>query len=280
MYRMWRYIDTINSAANMFPPEKPCTAPVSVGVIRPARPLVNVSALASASSMNHLSVNQVQPAVVSREPSSGSLEKDSSSSTLPRTEVAHFRLDGRLNGPAFATRVRENTSGDHQFEKAPRLGQTNKVSDHTPIKTKGSSNISSSQVALQAAKDQGTKPSVIQTVSGSLPSVQQPSLGIHFIHNDIARNVRKFLQPRIPEHPNWTPPSVKYMNKPLTCQICKATISDVESLLVCDACEKGVHLKCLHLYNKKSIPKGEWHCPKCILSSSEKPLPPKYGPVM
>ncbi|XP_043690030.1 uncharacterized protein LOC122640839 isoform X2 [Telopea speciosissima] len=270
-------------AAHMFPPEKP----VSVGVFQPAPPMVHVSALTSTSSMNQLSVNEVQPVVVPRALSSSSLEKDSSSLTLPRTEAVHFRLDGRLNGPAFASQVRENTSGDLQLEKALRLGQTNKVSDHTPIKTEASSNISSSQVALQAAKDQSSKPSVIQTASGSLPSVQQPSQGINFIqnpspfnnHSDVARNVQKFLQPRLPEHPNWTPPSIEYMNKALTCQICKATISDVESLLVCDACEKGVHLKCLQSYNQKGIPKGEWHCPKCIISSNGKPLPPKYGRV-
>ncbi|XP_042481593.1 uncharacterized protein LOC122062027 [Macadamia integrifolia] len=274
-------------AAHMFPPEKPCPTPVSVGVFQSAPPMVHVSALSSTSSMNQLAVSEVKPAVVPRGLPSSSVEKDSSSLTMPRTEAAHFRLDGRLNGPAFGSQVRENTSSDHQLEKAPRLGQTNKVSDLTPTKTEGSSNLSNPQVAFQAAKDQSSKSSVIQTVSGSLPSVQQPSHGINFIqnpspfnnHNDIARNVQKFLHPRLPEHPNWIPPSVEYMNKALTCQICKATISDVESLLVCDACEKGVHLKCLQSYNQKGIPKGEWHCPKCIISSNGKPLPPKYGRV-
>ncbi|XP_042477773.1 uncharacterized protein LOC122059156 [Macadamia integrifolia] len=484
---------TLSQAAHIFPPGKPCPTPVSVGVFQSGPTTVHVSALSSTSSKNHVSalsstssknqlpVNEVQPSVVSRGLSSSSLEKDSSL-TLPRTEAAHFRLDGRLNGPAFASQVRgaANTSVDHRSVEAPTFsrqpqpfsvavfGQTNKGSDHTPIKAEGSSNICSSQVSLQAVKDQSSKASVIQPASGSLPSVHQPSQvfspfnnyndiarnvqkflqprlpehpnwtppsveymnkavtcqicksticdvesllvcdmeepnrfagqsgtyssqssqvgfsatveshgtlsqaayifppgkpcptpvsvgvfqsGPTTVHpqpfsvavfgqtnkgsdhtpikaegssnicssqvslqavkdqsskasviqpasgslpsvhqpsqvfspfnnyNDIARNVQKFLQPRLPEHPNWTPPSVEYMNKAVTCQICKATICDVESLLVCDACEKGVHLKCLQSYNQKGIPKGEWHCPKCIISSNGKPLPPKYGRV-
>ncbi|KAJ4981218.1 hypothetical protein NE237_032055 [Protea cynaroides] len=289
---------TLSQATHMFPPEKPCPTPVSVGVFHPAPHTVHVSPLSSTSSMNQLLVNEVQPPVISRGLPGSSLEKDSSL-TQPRTEAAHFRLDGRLNGPAFVSQVQVNTSGNHQSEEAAtfsiqpqpfavaRLGQTSQGSALAPITTEGSSNISSYQISLEAAKDQSSKPSVTQTASGSLPSVHQPSQGINFIqnpspydsHNDIARNVQKFLQPRLLEHPNWNPPSVEYMNKALTCQICKATISDVESLLVCDACEKGVHLKCLQSYNQKGIPKGEWHCPKCMVSSNGKPLPPKYGRV-
>ncbi|KAJ4976452.1 hypothetical protein NE237_001558 [Protea cynaroides] len=285
-------------AAHMFPPEKPFPTPLSVGVFQSAPPMVHVSALSSTSSMNQLSFNEVQPAVVPRGLSGSSLEKDSSSLTLPRTEAAQFRMDGRINGPTFAAQVGENSSGDCQLEKAhtfspqhhsfavARLGQINKVSDHTPIKAEGSSNISGSQVPLQAAKDEISKPPLIQTVSGSLPIVQQPSQGINFFqnpspndnYNDIARNVQNFLQSRVAEHLDWTPPSVEYMDKALTCQICKATVSDVESLLVCDACDEGVHLKCLQSYNKKGIPNGEWHCPKCMISSNGKP-PPKYGCV-
>ncbi|RWW09804.1 hypothetical protein GW17_00026689 [Ensete ventricosum] len=52
-----------------------------------------------------------------------------------------------------------------------------------------------------------------------------------------------------------------------------------ECLLICDACEKANHLKCLQSYGNKSIPKAEWHCPRCLASSNGKPLPPKYGRV-
>ncbi|KAG6498919.1 hypothetical protein ZIOFF_038672 [Zingiber officinale] len=54
---------------------------------------------------------------------------------------------------------------------------------------------------------------------------------------------------------------------------------DTESLLVCDASEKGNHLKCLQSYGSKDIPKAEWHCPSCLASSNGKTLPPKYGRV-
>ena len=53
----------------------------------------------------------------------------------------------------------------------------------------------------------------------------------------------------------------------------------MEDVLVCDACEKGYHLKCLQSHNQKAIPKGEWHCFKCLSLSNGKPLPPKYGCV-
>ncbi|XP_010252618.1 PREDICTED: uncharacterized protein LOC104594146 [Nelumbo nucifera] len=280
-------------AGHRFPPEKPTHAPVTAGGFQPASTAVHVSPLSSTLSLNQLPVNKMPSTTVSRGLSTNPLEKDSSL-PLPRVEVSHFRLDGRSNGSAYTSQVQANLSGDHSLDKPPtfslhahsaavaKVGQVNKVPDHTPIKTEGSTT-----VALQAEKDQMCKPSVIQTASGNLPSAYQSSLGMNFMqtpslytnHGDIARNVQKFLQPRIPERPNWIPPSVDYMNKTLSCQVCKVTINDVESLLVCDACEKGVHLRCLQSYNLKGIPKGEWHCPRCLISSNGKPLPPKYGRV-
>ncbi|OVA10064.1 zinc finger protein [Macleaya cordata] len=160
-----------------------------------------------------------------------------------------------------------------------------KETDHT-IKVEGAPEISTSKVKLQVRRDQNSKISVIQTAHGNL-SVHQPSHTTNYLqafsdfsnHNDVAKNVQKILQPRLFEHPNWIPHSTDYMNKSLTCETCKFTINDVESLLVCDACEKGVHLKCVQSYIQKGIPKGDWHCPTCLVSSNEKPLPPKYGRV-
>ncbi|KAK9127832.1 hypothetical protein Syun_016629 [Stephania yunnanensis] len=188
------------------------------------------------------------------------------------------------------------SSGDPSLERTPthsphvqsgvvaKVGLTNKVSDQ---KVGGSTEISTPQVGSQVSTDQNLHPAPAQTSSANLQSLHQPSPARNYVsvaslysnHIDIAKNVQKFLQPRPSEHPNWTPPSTDYMNKSLTCQICKTTIHDVESLLVCDACEKGVHLKCLQSYNQKGIPKLEWHCPKCLISSSGKHLPPKYGRV-
>ncbi|XP_078443569.1 uncharacterized protein LOC144712995 isoform X2 [Wolffia australiana] len=98
-------------------------------------------------------------------------------------------------------------------------------------------------------------------------------------HHDITKIVQRVLPQRPIEQPNWVPPPTDYINRPLQCQICKATINDVESVLVCDACERGVHMKCLSSFNQRLVPKGEWHCPQCLVSSHGKPLPPKYGRV-
>ncbi|KAF8410803.1 hypothetical protein HHK36_003340 [Tetracentron sinense] len=288
---------TVLHIAHRFPLDKTNPTPVYPGCFQPASSVVHVSAVTSTIPLNQLPTNEVQSAMVSSGLSSSHLGRDSSSLALPRMEKTHFRLDGRSNGPAYALQVRANSSNDHPLEKAPswslqpqstsgaKAGQENKVPHHTPINVEGTHEIS--QVALQATRDQTYKPSVIQTASGSLPSIHQPLQGMNIMqapslytnHNDIARNVQKFLQPRLPDHPNWTPPSRDYMNKALTCQICKVTINDVESSLICDACEKGVHLKCLESYNQKGIPRGEWHCPKCLMASNGKPLPPKYGHV-
>lgn len=69
------------------------------------------------------------------------------------------------------------------------------------------------------------------------------------------------------------------MSKALPCHICKLIISEVDNVLVCDACEKGYHLNCLQMLNPKSLPKAEWQCGKCFSLGGGKPLPPKYGRV-
>ncbi|PIM97270.1 hypothetical protein CDL12_30261 [Handroanthus impetiginosus] len=123
---------------------------------------------------------------------------------------------------------------------------------------------------------------VTQTIGGP------PSQGTNHVHPPIAGNthaeigkiVQKLLLPRVYERPTWNPPSRDYMNKALTCQMCMSTVTDIDSILICDACEKGYHLKCLQATNQKGVPRGEWHCGKCLSLSNGKPLPPKYGRVM
>ncbi|XP_010270097.1 PREDICTED: uncharacterized protein LOC104606535 [Nelumbo nucifera] len=268
-------------AGHRFPPEKPIHTPVTAGAFQSVSSTIHVSNPSSTSSSNQLSV----------------CEKGSSSLALPRVGAAHFQLDERSNGSGYESQA--NPPVDHSLDKpqtfslqpqpvaVAKLGQT-KVPNHSPIRTEETSHVGNTSSAFQAVKDQIRKPYVIQAASGNLPSVFQPSVGMNFMqtsslhsnHSDIARNVQKFLQPRAPEHPNWIPPSIDYMNKTLTCQVCKVTISDLENLLVCDACEKGIHLKCLQSYSLKGIPKGEWHCPRCLMSNNGKPLPPKYGRVI
>lgn len=108
--------------------------------------------------------------------------------------------------------------------------------------------------------------------------VQPPPLGN--AHAEIGKIVQKLLQPRVSDRPTWIPPSRDYMSKALTCQICMSTVTEIDSILICDACEKGYHLKCLQTTNQKGVPRGEWHCGKCLSLSNGKPLPPKYGRVM
>lgn len=115
-----------------------------------------------------------------------------------------------------------------------------------------------------------------QTSRGPKPA---ESLAIRANHADIAKNVQKILQSRPPDFRQWEPPSKAYMSAPVLCQICKINSIDIDNILVCDACEKAVHLKCVQSYNQRGIPKGDWHCPKCLIASNGRPFPPKYGRV-
>lgn len=44
------------------------------------------------------------------------------------------------------------------------------------------------------------------------------------------------------------------------CQICLRTTPE-SSMLLCDHCNNGYHLECLHI---PRIPIGNWFCPECI----------------
>lgn len=192
-----------------------------------------------------------------------------------------------------------NSSADQFPAKAPtwslqpqsvssvKIGPENKVQENVAVRVEGTADTSSSRMAAQSSRDQNSRLFVTHTTPGHLQSTQQPLVGNNFqpsllssSHSEIGILVQRLLHPQLPKHPTWNPPSRDYMNKAVTCQICKLTISEVENILLCDACERGFHLKCLQSYNHKGIPRGEWHCPKCLSLSSGKPLPPKYGRVM
>ncbi|KAG6527699.1 hypothetical protein ZIOFF_009825 [Zingiber officinale] len=165
-----------------------------------------------------------------------------------------------------------------------RFSQPNKLLDHTSIRSEGIAGVNASQSSHQM-KNQEIKSSTVQAGQGGLHITHQPTQGLAFFHapslytnhNEIGKSVHRILQSKVLDHPNWIPPSSDYMNASLNCQICKNVISDTQSLLVSDACEKGNHLKCLQSYGSKDIPKAEWHCPCCLASSNGKTLPPKYG---
>uniref|UniRef100_A0A1J3D322 PHD finger protein n=2 Tax=Noccaea caerulescens TaxID=107243 RepID=A0A1J3D322_NOCCA len=96
-------------------------------------------------------------------------------------------------------------------------------------------------------------------------------------HSEIGKIVHKVLQPLVKQYPLWNPPSRDYMSTALECQMCEVMISELDTLLVCDGCEKGYHLKCLQANNMKGVPKSDWYCSRCVQALNGKPFPPKYG---
>lgn len=175
-----------------------------------------------------------------------------------------------------------------QSASLARSASENKVPGHSSVKVEGTGDIALSRAGPQIAVDQSFRPFITQTTPGNLSSMHQPLQSMNIVqpplipsHAEIAKIVQKLLQPKLPEHPTWTPPSRDYMNKALICQMCELTVNEVDTVLLCDACEKGFHLKCL----QPSVLRGihnrvDWHCMRCLNLSGGKPLPPKYGRVM
>ncbi|CAN6246318.1 unnamed protein product [Urochloa humidicola] len=197
---------------------------------------------------------------------------NSSGVSLLNTGPSHLKLDKDVNGPLNLA-----CSGS---------GATVVHPNKSTLDTSARPNVNAVQNSNQLLKNQDTKPVAVQAATGNTVVGHRATPGVAFVppkptfvnHNEIAKSVQQFLhQPT--NHPSWTPPSTEYMRSRLACQICKVVITDTDSLLVCDACERGVHLKCLQQYGNKGIPKAEWHCSACLTQTKGKPLPPKYGKV-
>ncbi|KAL6911388.1 hypothetical protein ACP4OV_000193 [Aristida adscensionis] len=195
---------------------------------------------------------------------------NSSVAALPHTGPPHLKPEKDVNGPL----------------NLARSGATIVHSNKSTQDASARSNVNAVQSSNQMVKNQDTKPVAIHAATGNPVAGHRATPGMAFVppkptfanHNEIAKLVQQFLYQPI-NHPSWTPPSTEYMQARLGCQICKAAIMDADSLLVCDACERGVHLKCLQHYGNKGVPKAEWHCSACLTQSKGKPLPPKYGKV-
>ncbi|KAL6975245.1 hypothetical protein U1Q18_024041 [Sarracenia purpurea var. burkii] len=288
--------------ANLGVADKSSHTLTSSGGFQSASPLGHVSAANSASLPYQLPASEVRTSLVSSGLPTTLSGRDSTSTVLPRVDRPHFRVDSRSNGSSHTSQNQVNSSGNHtllktrawsqqaQISSSGKTGPDNKVLPlpspkvEGTVKAEGTADVTTSRVARQAST---SKPVTTQPTSGNLPTMHQHVQGMNFvqapllttIHNEIGKIVQKLLQPQLPEHPTWTPPSRDYMNKALTCQVCKLTINEVENVLVCDACEKGYHVKCIQSHNQKGVPRGEWHCLKCLSLSNGKPLPPKYGRV-
>ncbi|KAI7729937.1 hypothetical protein M8C21_031296 [Ambrosia artemisiifolia] len=243
-----------SNAARMFPSDK------ASGSFKNPSNVVHASGTNSRTLPYQLPTSEVRPGM---------------SNTIPvsRADRSHFRIDGGANGSPYPSHSQGKIAGDAgktpTWSMQPQSASFAKMgSDKGTVK----SDISSKTFITQTPNS--------TTVNPHRTNFSQPPAAD--THNEISKIVHKLLHPHVIDHPMWTPPSRDYMNKALPCQICKITISEVDTALVCDACERGYHLKCLNC-NPKSIPRGEWqewHCAKCLAISNGKPLPPKYGRVM
>ncbi|KAK9673842.1 hypothetical protein RND81_12G193200 [Saponaria officinalis] len=271
---------------------------VSTGSFQPPTPVIPTPAVQT----TH--VPQTSPAVrvsaaastpfVASTPVTRSARKESTSVLPTRTDRAHIRPDGRLNGPSAVPQVPETSLADrHTVRPGPvhmqpqpssriSAGAKPKAPDQLPLRV---GNTSGPQMTAQPPVVQTPKPNV-QTVPGTMPTMHHPVQGLQYAHPqvinphaEICKVVQRVLNPNLPKHPTWTPPSRDYMNKAHPCQFCKLIINEVETVVICDACEKAFHLGCLQSHNVKGIPRGEWHCPRCVAMSHGKPFPPKYGRV-
>ncbi|KAL5804024.1 hypothetical protein ACOSQ3_030824 [Xanthoceras sorbifolium] len=298
----------ITHTVRVFPSDKMSSSPtVSAGGFPASSPPVHVSATSTSVSYQ-LPTNEVRAPTVSTGLPGSHLGRDSSSLALPRVDRAQIKSDGGTNASSYLSQVQVNSSTNHQLvnsssnqpllnaptwsvqnqsASSAKPGSENKFPSQNLVKVEGTAAVA--RPAPQVVSPQAFRAFITQPASGNLPVMHQPSQGMNLgqapqsgnNHNEIGKIVQRVLHPKLPEHPTWTPPSREYMNKAFTCQMCKLTVNEVETVILCDACEKGFHLKCLQLNNQKGIPRGgEWHCMSCLKLSGGKPLPPKYGRVM
>ncbi|KAL9236262.1 hypothetical protein vseg_010954 [Gypsophila vaccaria] len=287
--------------ARVLTAEKAGPLPVSSGTFQPPTPVVSTPPVAQTTPVPrtptpaHVSAAASTPFVPSA-PVTRSARKDSTSVLPTIADRAHIRPDGRLNGPSAPPQVTANSPADRHTVRTvpvhmqpqpqpPRVnaGARPKAPDQVPVRV---GNTGGSQMTAQPAVAQTLKPIVSQSTPGTMPTMHQPVQGLPYPHSpvinphvEICRVVQRVLNPNTPQRPTWTPPSRDYMNKAYPCQFCKLIINEVETVVICDACEKAFHLGCLQSHNVKGITKVEWHCPRCVAMSHGKPFPPKYGRV-
>ncbi|XP_059277312.1 uncharacterized protein LOC132031393 [Lycium ferocissimum] len=281
------------SHVRKFPPDKASHVVNPSGIFQPV-PLVHGTPASSAPLPYQLPTSEVRP-VSSSGVVSGNPVRDSSLVALPRVERTNLRMDGRPNGSSHMLQV-QATSGDHSAVRTPtwsvhpasvpaaKRGPDNRVTAQTTVKVEGGANVKSGMAPQMTA----SRPFITQTTAGNPPTTHPHLQGRSFVqspplsntHAEIGKIVQKFVQPRFSQRLAWTSPSRDYMSKYLSCEMCTSTINEVDNVLVCDACEKGYHLKCLQKTHQKGVPRGEWHCGRCLSMTNGKPLPPKYGRVM
>ncbi|KAL1220507.1 PHD finger protein [Cardamine amara subsp. amara] len=101
-------------------------------------------------------------------------------------------------------------------------------------------------------------------------------------HAEIANLIHTFLQPPAKQNLLGNALPTEFMSRAITCHICQETVNEVETVLICDVCERGFHLKCLKANNVEGVVKSTWHCPRCVQMqlNNGKPFRLTYGRVM
>ncbi|KAG7015540.1 PHD finger protein [Cucurbita argyrosperma subsp. argyrosperma] len=279
-------------SVRMFPSDKSSPVPNSVGGTAGTLPSGHVS-VAGSTSM------QVQPQLTGNEVRAHNISSGFPINQQGRDPSSLHGIERPLNG-TYGSQMQVNSSVNHSLASAPtwsaqtqsalsaKGGPEHKFPNHSAANAQGTTDSRALRSSSQAARDQSFRPPIPQTGTGNMAGLQPHLQSINFVqgpsvsnsHNEIVKIIQKLLQPQLPDHPTWNPPSRDYMNKAVTCQTCQVTINEIDSVLICDACEKGFHLKCVQSPNQRAIPRGEWHCPRCLTISNGKPLPPKYGRVM
>ncbi|GER32416.1 PHD finger family protein [Striga asiatica] len=262
----------------MSQPDKPTHMSINSITSQSASPLGHSSTINSSSLPYQLPTSEIRPIGSSSLSSSHYL----GSPALPRVDRPHLKSDLRANGSSHPIHLQANYSAN-----STAITPTWSVQQQSALPSKSVSDNKtpagmSPKVEGAGTVKSGMTPQMISRTAAQ--TIGTPSLGatnhVGNTHAEIGKIVQKLLQPRISERPTWNPPSRDYMNKALTCQVCLSMVTEIESILICDACEKGYHLKCLQMSNPKGVPRGEWHCGRCLSLSNGKPLPPKYGRVM
>ncbi|CAA0815360.1 RING/FYVE/PHD zinc finger superfamily protein [Striga hermonthica] len=266
----------------MSQPDKPTHMSINPITSQSASPLGHSSTINSSSLPYQLPTSEIRPIGSSSLSSSHYL----GSAALPRVDRPHLKSDLRANGSSHPIHLQANYSNSTAITPTWSVQQQsalpsksvpdNKMPVGMSPKVEGAGTVKSGMTPQMMSR---TAAQTIGTPSQGTTNHAQPFLAGN-THAEIGKIVQKLLQPRISERPTWNPPSRDYMNKALTCQVCLSMVTEIESILICDACEKGYHLKCLQMSNPKGVPRGEWHCGRCLSLSNGKPLPPKYGRVM
>nr|XP_043630832.1 uncharacterized protein LOC122602179 [Erigeron canadensis] len=201
-------------------------------------------------------------------------------SPIPNSRTLPYQLPASeiRSGGSGVLSGRHSTASSNERAGRPQLKSDQRSNANSNVDNKVSNTPTRS---IQSGLNKGPAhlTNINHHMQHRINSVQSSAIDTH---NEIGKLVKKILLAQMTQHHTWTPPSRDYMNKALTCQTCKNMIKEIDTALICDACERGYHTRCLQCNIKELLGDEwrEWHCAKCLAISNGKPIPPKYGRVM